>query len=102
GSVTEALPAPARTLIDEGLYALRADQTDAFGYGDTAKNPTASDGFPSFSTSSTNSPFRVFVSDAGDVFVADYSDANGNVFAVNANFTASQIMLAGIGGKGWN
>jgi hypothetical protein len=102
GSVPEALPAPARTLVDEGLYALRADQSDAFGYGDVGKNPTASDGFPAFSTASTNSPFRVFVSDAGDVFVADYSDANGNVFAVNADFTAAQIMLAGIGGPGWD
>jgi len=102
GTVAEALPFPARTLVDEGLYALRADQSDAFGYGDTAKNPTASDGFPSFSTSSANSPFRVHVSKAGDVFVADYSDVNGNVFAVNSDFTASQIMLAGIGGPGWS
>lgn len=46
--------------VGDGLYALRADQTDAFGYGDTAQNPnTTSDGFPAFSTASSNSPYRI-------------------------------------------
>lgn len=98
GSVAVNGALPARTLTDEGLYALRADQTDAFGYGDVAKNPVAGDGFPAFSTASSNSPYRVFVAANGDIFVADYSDINGNVFKIDPMLTASQIMLAGIGG----
>ena len=101
GSVPVAGDAPARTLAGEGIYALKADQTDAYGYGDTGQNPNASDGFPSFSTASTNSPFRVSVGQNGDVYVADYSDVNGNVFQLNPSLTTSQIMLEGIGGPGY-
>lgn len=102
GSVTEnttVTPAlPARTLVDEGIYALRSDQSDAFGYGDNAKNPLATDGFPAFSTSSASSPYRTFVAGNGDVYVADYSDINGTVWKLDQALTASQIVLAGIGG----
>src|SRR4051794_26078483 len=86
-----------RTLGD-GMYALHADQSDAFGYGDTAQNPNAQDGFPSFPAGNANSPYRIHVAPTGEVYVADFADANSNAFIVNNNMTASQIIFTGIAG----
>jgi hypothetical protein len=108
GSVTATVDPnpilPARNLLEEGVYALRADGSDAFGYGDTAKNPgTNQDGFPAFSANSANSPYRIAVGPTGEVYVADYSDINGTVFKLNSDLSGnSDIVLAGIGGPGWN
>ena len=94
---------PARTLTDEGLYALRADGADAFGFGDNGQNPVAPDSFPAFVTGSTgnNSPYRVTVAPNGDLYVADYSDVNGTIFKVDPALNNSVIVLAGIGGPGF-
>jgi hypothetical protein len=101
GNATGTLAPPggpgARATTD-GLYAVHADQTDAYGYGDTAQNPNAQDGFPSFSTASSNSPYRIHVSATGEVYVADFADVNSNVFVVNPDLSASKILLTGIAG----
>lgn len=81
-----------RTLGD-GLYALKADQSDAFGYGNAAK-PT---GFES-GANSNNSPFRLSMGPDNNVYVADWSDAYGGVYQMNPNLTASTQILANIGG----
>jgi hypothetical protein len=98
GTVAAAGSLPARTLGD-GIYALRADQSDAFGNGDTAANPVLSDGFPAFIDTSASSPWRVTVGPRGDVYVVDFSDANGGLFRLNPNLTAGDNVLAGIGGN---
>jgi hypothetical protein len=79
--------------LGDGIYALRADQSDAFGNGDTAANPGTV-----FASSSASSPFRLTAAADGNVYVADFSDANGNVYRLSPNLTAVQQMLAGIGG----
>jgi len=80
-----------RTLGD-GLYALRADQSDAFGFGDTAR-PTGFEGTPS-----TSSPFRLQAAADGNVYIADFSDANGGVYRMSGTLTNGTQVLAGIGG----
>jgi hypothetical protein len=86
-------------VLGDGLYALRADGSDAFGYGDTAQNPqNVIDGFPTFLETNANSPYRVTVADDGNVFVVDWSDANGNAFQVNPMLTESRNLFAGYGG----
>jgi hypothetical protein len=101
GNTTATLDPPngpgARTMND-GLFAVHADQTDAYGFGDNGQNPNAQDGFPSFSTASSNSPYRVTVASDGTVYVADFADVNSNVFAVDPNLGASKILLTGITG----
>ena len=86
-----------RTLGD-GLYALNSDQSDAFGYGDTAQDPdNRFDGVGA----SANSPFRVFAAPNGNVYTADFSDANGTVYQSSFDLTApasGTLVLAGIGG----
>jgi hypothetical protein len=80
-----------RTLGD-GLYALRADQSDAFGNGDIAVPHMAN------AAASASSPFRVHVGGDHNVYVADWSDANGGVYAMSGSLLGSTELLAGIGG----
>ena len=73
-----------RTPTGEGLYALKGDGSDAFGNGDVGVNPLNIDGFPAFNTGTTgtNSGYRVTAGDNGKLYVADYSDINGQLFQV--------------------
>lgn len=84
--------------LGDGLYAVNADQTDAFGYVDTAQDPeNRFDGVGA----SSSSPFRVFAAANGEVYTADFSDANGTVYRANGDLTApadGTVVLAGIGG----
>ena len=81
--------------LGDGVYALLADQSDAFGYGDTAQNPGG------IFVASASSPFRIFAAANGEVYAADFSDANGCIYRLNGDLTTplseSQI-LAAIGG----
>jgi hypothetical protein len=71
--------------LGDGLYAIRADQTDAFGYGNTAQTA----GITAWGTSpSTSAPFRTHVGSDGNVYIADFSDATGNVWRMAGNLTA--------------
>ncbi len=81
-----------RTLGD-GLYAIRADQSDAFGYGDTANV-----GGLSFSGTSASSPFRITAGPDGFVYVTDFSDSNGQLSRLNSNLSTGELVLANIGG----
>jgi hypothetical protein len=89
---------PGARPLNDGIYALHSDQSDAYGYGDTAQNPNAQDGFPSFSTASSNSPYRIRVSGTGEVYIAEFADANSNIFILNPDLTQSTLLLAGITG----
>jgi hypothetical protein len=73
-----------RTLGD-GLYALNADQSDAFGYGDTAQDPG---NFFDGVSASANSPFKVYAATNGEVYTSDFSDANSCVYRATGNLTA--------------
>lgn len=75
-----------------GLYALNADQSDAYGYGNTAQNPSSV-----FTSASANSPFRVQVASDGSVYVTDWSDPNAGLFKLSPDLTTAQQVLAGIG-----
>lgn len=86
-----------RTLGD-GLYALNADQSDAFGYGDAAQDPG---NFFDGVSASANSPFKVYAATNGEVYTADFSDANSCVYRAKADLTApgdGVQVLAVIGG----
>jgi autotransporter-associated beta strand protein len=99
GTVVAAGPNPARTLGD-GMYAVKADGSDAYGYGDTAQNPNSPyDGFPLFSSGSSSSPYRTTVAADGDVYVADWFDGNSNVSRLTPNIASGQPMLAGFDGS---
>jgi hypothetical protein len=94
GSVAASGSLPARTLGD-GMYAIKADGSDAFGYGNTAQSPPGT--FDSVAPS-PSSPFRVSVARDGNVYVADFSDQQGNVWRLNSTLTTGTQMLAGTGG----
>jgi hypothetical protein len=79
--------------VGDGIYAVKADQSDALGFGDTAQNPGGV-----FDTVSTSSPFRTTVARDGSVYVADFSDSRGNVFRLTPNLGAAAQVFAGTGG----
>lgn len=79
--------------LDDGLYALKADQSDAFGYGDVAKKTGFETG-----ANSNNSPFRLTVGPDNNVYVADWSDGYGGVYQMNPNLTSTTQVLLGVGG----
>lgn len=82
-----------RTALGKGLYALKADQTDAYGYGDVSKQDA------SFTGASANSPFHLSVGQGGLVYVSGYSDVASNVYRVQPDMTnASDPLLAGVTG----
>jgi hypothetical protein len=81
--------------VGDGMYAVRADQSDAFAYGNTAQDPgNKFDGLGA----SASSPFRTFVAANGEVYVADFSDTNGNVWRMNSTMTTDDQTLFGVGG----
>jgi hypothetical protein len=79
--------------LGEGIYAIRADQSDAFGYGDAANV-----GGLSFSSASASSPFRITAGPDGFVYVTDFSDTNGQLSRLNTNLSSGELVLANIGG----
>jgi hypothetical protein len=84
--------------VGDGLYALNSDQSDAFGYGDIAQDPD--DRFDS-AGASASSPFRVYAAPNGDVYTADFSDANGTLYRANFDLSTpadGSLVLDGIGG----
>jgi len=90
---------PGLTTAADGLYALHSDQSDAFGYGDTAQNPIVTgDVLPAFSTASSSSPYRLHVAKDGTVYEADWADVNSNAFSLNPNMTTAQNLFVGYDG----
>lgn len=81
--------------VGDGLYAINADQSDAYGYGNTEKDPG---NLFDAAGASANSAFRVTVSATGEVFTADFSDANGNVNQASADLAVGSRLLSGVGG----
>lgn len=80
-----------RTLGD-GLYALKADQSDAFGYGDTAKGGTATS---SWSTTSS-APWRITAAANGNVYVSGFGDTNNsNVYEMSHDLSSTVDVFAG-------
>jgi hypothetical protein len=78
--------------VGDGLYAVRADQTDAFGWGDSAQTGGLTFG------NSTSSPFRIHAASDGNIYVSDFSDANGQVGRLNTILSSGELVLAGVGG----
>jgi hypothetical protein len=91
--ISNSTAATTGRLVGDGLYALKADQSDAFGYGDTPKTTGFETG-----TNSGNSPFRLSVGGDHNVYIADFSDAYGGVYRMSGTLTGPIQVLAGVGG----
>jgi hypothetical protein len=83
---------PNRTLTGDGLYALKADQTDAFGQGNAARLTSV------FPADNTASPYRVQVGSNGEVYVCGFADDIAGVWRASADLTTSTQLLNGVTG----
>jgi len=81
--------------VGDGLYAVHADQSDAFGYGNTAQSGIAA---WSGTTASTSAPFRVSVGPDNNVYIADFSDTSGTVWRMSNTLGNPTQVLATVGG----
>lgn len=84
-----------RTLTGDGVYAVKADQTDAYGFGDAAQG-TAVLG----AAATTNTPYRLTVANNGEVYVTGFGDAVSGVWRMPANLSTIDNVLAGTTGPG--
>ena len=79
--------------VGRGLYTLNADFSDSpNGYGDTAQT-----GGLTFAVSA-NSPYRLSVGEDDRVYIADFSDANGNVYRTDGNLLNGEWVFDWVGG----
>lgn len=79
--------------LQDGVYALNADGSDAFGFGDFANNPNGI-----FYGGSANSGYRIDVGDDGALYIADYSDVFGGVSRMSPDLSSANSLLAFPGG----
>jgi hypothetical protein len=85
-----------RTLTGRGLYALKADQTDAGFQPGGDVNAAAQSAL--FGTASTNSPYKVTVGQGGVVYTAGFGDALSGVWSMPPNLSSNTQLLAGTTG----
>jgi hypothetical protein len=81
--------------LGDGIYVLKADQSDGFGYGDTAKGEGT---FGAVAT--TNTPFKLTVADNGEVYVAGFGDGLSGVWRMSGDLNTIDLVLAGTTGPG--
>ena len=92
---------PAR-IVGRGLYTLKADLTDSpNGYGTNVQTGgLLFAGSPGGPAANANSPYRLSVGQDDHVYIADYSDANGNVYRVDGNLLNGEWVFDYRGGPG--
>jgi len=83
--------------VGRGIYAVKADQSDAYGYLNTAQQSTffstASAEAPGGTTVSANTPFHMEVTPDGNVWVSGFADGLSGVFRMNPNLTTLDTVL---------
>jgi hypothetical protein len=95
---TAATTGSGRT-VDQGIYVLNADQSDALGQGNTALTGGLS--WDPNATSGSEGPYRLTVGPDDHLYIADWSDNTGCLYVtdpdVAANSSATNV-FEGIGG----
>ncbi|MGC8861328.1 MAG: PEP-CTERM sorting domain-containing protein [Armatimonadota bacterium] len=76
--------------VQDGIYILNADLSDAVGQGDNART-----GGVAWST--TNSPFRVNVGPDNNVYVCDWSDLHSGLWMGDPDFNTATELLDSTG-----
>jgi len=82
-----------RTLTGRGIYAVHADESDAYGYGDAAQQSTL---FSAGASQST--PFRNFVAADGNVYVTGFADSLSGVWRLPPDLSSNTQLLQGTTG----
>ncbi len=72
---------PTGRSLGDGIYVLKADQSDGFGYGDTAQQ-TATFG----AAATANTPYKLTVAGSGEVYVTGFGDAISGVWRYRRTF----------------
>ncbi len=79
--------------VGRGIYALKADLSDALGFGNTAQT-----GGIAFSPTSASSPGRLSIGQDNRLYVADLSDDVGGLYSMDGDLTGGLTVLTNPGG----
>jgi hypothetical protein len=85
-------PAGRTNNLGDGIYVLKADQSDAFGYGDTAQQNAF------FSNATANTPYKLYAAADGNVYVSGFGDAISGVFRLSHDLLTLTNVLTGTTG----
>jgi hypothetical protein len=95
----------SRASDGQGIYALNSDQSDAFGYGNTAMSA----GISQLSTAggyvndpSPGAPYHLAVGPDDNLYVTGATPTAGNIYRINSNLTSGYNLLYGYIGTGAN
>jgi hypothetical protein len=86
-------PAGRASNLGDGVYALKADQTDGYGFGDTAQGSAVLS-----AAATANTPYKLTVAANGEVYVTGFGDAVSGVFRMPANLASIDTVLGGTTG----
>lgn len=88
---TDAILTGRTSRLNKGLYAVKSDGSDAFGYGDTAALQV-------WGAANANTPHRIFVAADGTPYMDGASDAISGVFQLTKDLTGVTQVFNGIDG----
>lgn len=74
--------------MNDGVYVMNADFSDAVGQGDTALT-----GGVAWGTASSNSPFRLTIDAEDRLYIGDWSDAHSGLWVADPDVTAATALL---------
>ncbi|HWQ90452.1 MAG TPA: Calx-beta domain-containing protein, partial [Clostridia bacterium] len=93
GGLTTAAPAASNRTTQKGIYMLKADQSDALGYGATAQNGGLIFG------ANGNSPFKIELGEDNYLYIGDFFVDTGTIYRTDADVSATSgvAVLEGAG-----
>lgn len=86
--------------VTRGIFALKADLSDAIGQGDTGSKGGL-DAFTLFGATTSGSavydPWKIVVGDDDYLYLSDAQDPRGALARMDANLATGELVLAGVG-----
>jgi Calx-beta domain-containing protein len=100
--VANAVAGTATRSVQDGIYLLNADYSDAVGQGTNARTAgiTAFTNNVPGSTDDGNTPWHLEIGQDDQLYISDFSTTNGNIYTTDPNVTVGTNVLVGSGAPG--
>jgi len=100
--VANAIAGTATRPVQDGIYMLNADYSDAVGQGTNARTGgiTAFTNNIPGSTDDGNTPWHLEIGQDDQLYIADFSTTNGNIYMTDPDVTVGTNLLVGFGAPG--
>jgi hypothetical protein len=100
--VANAVAGTSTRSVGDGIYMLNADYSDAVGQGTNARTGgiTAFTNTIAGSTDDGNTPWHLEIGEDNQLYIADFSTTNGNIYVTDPDVTVGTNVLVGFGAPG--